>query len=447
MTTPTGPAGPDPTNTGGVPGVAPPATESTAPKKKRAALIVVGVVAVLAVLGGVAFVLTSGDSSDSAGGEVFLLAADDPGPDPFDPAGVAEPTTPAPEPVEGASVSMTAPSNNPVSASSGSEPGLYGGTMNKASCDSAKLVEFLTANPDKAAAWVKAINKDTSVRLPNGSPLAVDNISTYVATLTPVVLDADTRVTNYGFKAGEPTAMQSVLQSGTAVMVDGNGVPRVKCNCGNPLSPPVPTKATPVYTGKAWPSFNVTNITVVQKSTTVINTFVLKDRATGSLFDRPAGSNGAADKPNTTTTTTTSTTAPGASTTAQPPATTTPAAPALASYAGKWNVANQNTVCDNDGNACSLPSAPMEFTCTATECVSGSGVTYRLNGSSLEARTNAPAGRVCNGVDVDIASVFVWTLQADGTLKGTSTSTSPAFPPGCPNALTIQFERQATPIP
>jgi hypothetical protein len=34
-----------------------------------------------------------------------------------------------------------------------STPGLYGGTLDKASCDAAKMVEFLRANPDKARAW------------------------------------------------------------------------------------------------------------------------------------------------------------------------------------------------------------------------------------------------------------------------------------------------------
>ena len=48
----------------------------------------------------------------------------------------------------------------------------------------------------------------------------------------------DTRVTNHGFNDGEATPFQSLLEAGTAVLVDNTGVPRVKCNCGNPLAEP-----------------------------------------------------------------------------------------------------------------------------------------------------------------------------------------------------------------
>jgi hypothetical protein len=48
----------------------------------------------------------------------------------------------------------------------------------------------------------------------------------------------DVRVTNYDYKDGEATPYQAVLQAGTAMLVDDRGVPRVKCNCGNPLAEP-----------------------------------------------------------------------------------------------------------------------------------------------------------------------------------------------------------------
>src|SRR2546429_115073 len=68
-----------------------------------------------------------------------------------------------------------------------------------------------------------------------------NDIATYVASLTPVILTSDTLVTNHGYANGHATTLRSVLQAGTAVMVDNTGVPRVKCNCGNPLTPAGPT--------------------------------------------------------------------------------------------------------------------------------------------------------------------------------------------------------------
>ena len=56
----------------------------------------------------------------------------------------------------------------------------------------------------------------------------------YLRGLTSVVLRADTQVTNHGFRDARVTGFQSVLQAGTAVLVDNRGVPRVRCACGSP---------------------------------------------------------------------------------------------------------------------------------------------------------------------------------------------------------------------
>jgi len=77
-----------------------------------------------------------------------------------------------------------------------------------------------------------------------------------------VVLRYDTRVTNHGFANGVATPYQSVLQAGTAVLVDRFGVPRARCYCGNPLLPPIP-QSTPHYTGDTWPRWSPTTIIVV----------------------------------------------------------------------------------------------------------------------------------------------------------------------------------------
>ncbi len=62
-------------------------------------------------------------------------------------------------------------------------PGLYGGTRNYTTCDANKLVNFLQANPKKAAAWAAALGVRTA------------QIRTYVSSLTDVILRTDTAVT------------------------------------------------------------------------------------------------------------------------------------------------------------------------------------------------------------------------------------------------------------
>jgi len=108
----------------------------------------------------------------------------------------------------------------------GDSPGLYGGTQNVAACDPAKMISFLEANPDKGAAWARTLGIKQS------------DIRTYIGTLTPVILRTNTAVTNHGFASGSATTIPAVLQAGTAVLVNSQGVPVVKCYCGNPLTPP-----------------------------------------------------------------------------------------------------------------------------------------------------------------------------------------------------------------
>jgi hypothetical protein len=193
----------------------------------------------------------------------------------------------------------------------GSTPGLYGGTMNNSSCDATQLVTYLQQNPDKAQAWADVIGITTV------------NISTYVDSLTPVVLRSDVSVTNHGYVNGRATTIPAVLQAGTAVLVDQYGFPVVKCYCGNPLTRPR-VYVDPVYIGTPWRGFTPTNITIIQKTTVIIDTFVLVDPRTGESFRRPAGTDGTQDTPTAPPSTTTTTTLP-----VQPPTSTTtqPAGP------------------------------------------------------------------------------------------------------------------------
>ncbi|MDQ1492348.1 MAG: hypothetical protein QOJ23_4862 [Actinomycetota bacterium] len=223
-----------------------------------------------------------GGGAEAKGGEIFLESASDAGPDPFSASmAVGTPTTVA---TTAPATAAPAPTGRLVLIStSGATPGLYGGTRDQTSCDAAQQVAFLAQNPDKAAAFASVLG------------IRPVDIPAYVATLTPVLLRADTRVTNNGFRNGVATPRQAVLQAGTAVLVDRYGVPRSKCACGNPLAPPKAVASTPKYNGAAWPGFQPNRVQVVQPSRTPVDGLVLVDPASSQPFARRVGTSGTAD--------------------------------------------------------------------------------------------------------------------------------------------------------
>jgi hypothetical protein len=190
----------------------------------------------------------------------------------------------------------------------GDQPGLYGGTRDEQACDAAALTTFLQQNPDKAAAWAGVLG------------IAPSGIADYLTGLTPVVLRTDTRVTNHGFADGVATPRQAVLQAGTAVMVDHNGVPRVRCSCGNPLTEPAPLEALPTavasgsitLVGERWSGWEPQLVVTVVASAAV-DQFEVWDLVDGGTFPILIG--GAP--------VTTTTTEPPTTTTTRPPTTTT----------------------------------------------------------------------------------------------------------------------------
>ncbi len=199
----------------------------------------------------------------------------------------------------------------------GSAPGLYGGTNEIAVCDPRQLVDFLAANADKAAAWATVIGIDPA------------QIPSFVDGLTDVILQTDTRVTNHGFSGGRANPLQSVLQAGTAVLVDRFGVPVVRCFCGNPLTAARPVTNPTVAPGPTWPGFSLPASVVIQ-AIDAIDEFILDDvLSTGTLFRQPGSpATSATFEPGGTTTPPT-TRAPVATTTPPPPPATTTTPPPL----------------------------------------------------------------------------------------------------------------------
>lgn len=320
---------------------APGAVAPGPPARGRVGVVIVSIIAVLALIAaGVAVYLVVRPEPSEAG-EVFLDAAEQPGPDPFTTQLTVTPLPSTTSTTSTTAAPTTTGAVTTVNASVGSQPGLYGGTQNAGRCDPNQLVTFLEANPDKAAAWVQALNGDPSLRWSGGTQVQVGQIRAYVKELTPLTLTVDTRVTNYGYANGRPTPRQAVLQRGTAVLVDAYGVPRTKCGCGNPLTKPVAVRTAPTYRGPTWPGWNPATVVVVQQTTIVITTFVMVNLAGPGYLDRPAGSTGDRDTPSTytggaasgapgTTGPPTSATAPSTASPTTPPSTVAPTTPSTA---------------------------------------------------------------------------------------------------------------------
>ena len=167
-----------------------------------------------------------------------------------------------------------------IESVTGSAPGLYGGTGDQAACDPKAMVAFLKRNPAKAAAFAGVLG------------ITPAKIEDYVGKLTSVLLREDTRVTNHGFRDGKATSLHSVLQAGTAVMVDDRGVPRVRCACGNPLTEPESISSSRKFKGQRWESFDDKRLVAVSASRKPVKSFKLVNVKTGKPYDVAAGQAG-----------------------------------------------------------------------------------------------------------------------------------------------------------
>ena len=298
---PPGPSGPYlPPPGGGGPG------DSWFRRNRNWFLPALAVLVVLIVVAG--FLVLSEDEANAD--EIFLEPVDFGGDDPF-----TEPVTVDGASALGEAVGELRDDDLVEGSVNGSEPGLYGGTLNQSVCDREQLVDFLGDNADKARAFADVLD------------IEVEDIPEYIASLTPVVLRGDTRVTNHGFRDGRATPFQAILEAGTAVLVDFQGIPRVKCYCGNPLLEPEEV-SSPSYTGDRWDDFDPDDIQVTFVDID-IDIFVLTDVINGGTFIRPKGTDGDDDEPEDgddeppTTTTPPATTSPP-DTTSPPPETTAP---------------------------------------------------------------------------------------------------------------------------
>jgi hypothetical protein len=96
-----------------------------------------------------------------AAAEVFLEPVASLGSDPF----FTEVAAMVPEPItELVTISLPASTLDDSQLVIGTDPGLYGGTRDSATCNREQIVAFLEANPEKAAAWAAVQDLEPIVR-------------------------------------------------------------------------------------------------------------------------------------------------------------------------------------------------------------------------------------------------------------------------------------------
>ncbi|MFJ7913088.1 DUF6777 domain-containing protein [Kitasatospora sp. NPDC096204] len=357
--------------------------------------------------------------------EVALQAPADPGPDPFTPSvetqAVNAPAPATPTAQHPGGTSPGSGSTAAIHSVEGSSAGLYAGTMSKPSCDTERLIGMVSTG-DAGRAWASAAG------------IAQAEIPGYLRSLTSAYLRVDTRVTNHSYRSGAVVEYQSVLQAGTAVLVDARGVPRVRCSCGNPLKPPTLVNDAR-YTGKAWAGFQPTALIVVVPAPQPVTEIILVNVQTGEWFSRLTGRAEVVDRtvgPPTgplapgipppapwqpSTPTATSSTAPGTTSpgTATSPGTTSPGAtpPGTTSSGATTSTATPSTGSGQPPGTTTTtgtPSAPTA-TSTPTSTVTTATPTHPATGTT----TAGPA-----------TTTAVTTATGTGTGSATTSAAKPS---------------------
>lgn len=221
-------------------------------------------VVVLVIAGGTtAFFLTGGGKSLAA---MSYISSEDPGPNPFMESTVNENATTSPD-------DSDLVNSSTQGAVAGDDPNLYGGSGQLSVCDADALVANLNDNADLNAAFAQGIGINAS------------DVPRYVKSLTPVILRQDTWVTNHGYDKGQATPYQSVLQRGTAVMVDAHGVPRIRCSCGNPLAEAWNGYTAPEVNKANWDGYEPRNVVTIYETDITINNINVIDIEDGTSID------------------------------------------------------------------------------------------------------------------------------------------------------------------
>ncbi|MGP4047297.1 DUF6777 domain-containing protein [Streptomyces sp. 2A115] len=172
----------------------------------------------------------------------------------------------------------------------GNSPGLYGGTSKPTVCDVDRLKDFLTDpdNRQKAREWARVVG------------ITPDRIEEYIDGLTPVLLRHDTLVKNHDYKKSKAVPFDALLEAGIAVLVNDQGLPAVKCSCGNPLRSfdKDPEKISVKFEdgNKEWDGYEKSSVVAVKPSPQPLERIALVDVDNPDRgINRPVGSEGESD--------------------------------------------------------------------------------------------------------------------------------------------------------
>ncbi|WP_328953175.1 DUF6777 domain-containing protein [Kitasatospora purpeofusca] len=366
-----------------------------------AALAVVAAVLIVNNTGGG----SSNDNTVPTANEVALQGPQDPGPAPFTPSVQTEAVqAPAPAPSTATATrtaGATATASTGLHNVEGTSAGVYGGTMNKPSCDVERLIS-ITSTGDTGRAWASAQGIEQSA------------VPGYLRSLTSAYLRVDTRVTNHSYQGGAAVAYQSVLQAGTAVLVDAQGVPRVRCGCGNPLKAPT-LVSDAKYVGKPWTGFQPSTLVIVVAAPRPVTEIVLVDIVTGGWFARVTGQIKVVDKevrePR-------GPLAPGV-----PPATSWPSASPNPSNSGSSSASTSSSTSGSPSGSTSGSTGPSSSSATAsTSGATSSGATS--SGATSSGATSS--GATSSGATSSGATSSGATSSSASTGTSTSASTESA---------------------
>lgn len=230
-------------------------------------------IAVVAASAAVALTTTEPPSPD-----VGLIGAAELGTDPFIPPATGPIPTEPPAP---GGISADLPPAGPgptITAIPAATPGLYAVSGATRLCET--ITDSVLADSSDAQAFAAAIG------------VAPSELPRFLTQLTPVVLRLDTRVSSTGSTAASPATTQAVLEAGTAVLIDPQGVPRVRCRGANPLGPATLTESQPRYVGTAWPGFEASRLASITPAPSTLSSIEVLDGDTRQLQQLPIGAGG-----------------------------------------------------------------------------------------------------------------------------------------------------------
>ncbi|MFC9327122.1 DUF6777 domain-containing protein [Kitasatospora sp. NPDC057015] len=301
--------------------------------------------------------------------------------------------------------------------------------MKKPACDTERLIgQISTGDKGKAWAAVEGIEQGA--------------IPSYLRSLTSVVLRTDTRVTNHNFKNGTAVAYQAVLQAGTAVLVDSQGVPRVRCACGNPLLPPVLSSGKVSYTGQAWSGFQPSTLVVVTPAPAPVTEIVLVNVTTGTWFARQTGHPVTVDKP---------VAAPSEPLAPGVPAATSPAATASASSGSASASTSPSGSASASASGSSSPSSgSSSASSSASKPSSGSpssGSSSSATKSSPPATTSPSASHASSSTASATGSSGSAGASSVGPATGTATATGTSTAASTATTASVEASDSTAPSP